>query len=42
MLGAAERRCKQRPPYEKRWEGGVRYFFMPSRVAEVIEELASE
>jgi hypothetical protein len=42
MLGAAERRCKQRPPYEKLREGGVRYFRMPARVAEVIEDLASE
>jgi hypothetical protein len=42
MLGAAERRCKQRPPYEKTWQGDVRYFRMPVRVAEVIEELAAE
>ena len=42
MLGAAERRCKQLPPYEKRREGGVLYFRMPARAADVIETLAAE
>jgi hypothetical protein len=40
MLGAAERRCKQRPPYEKRWVQGRREFLMPTSVARVILELA--
>jgi hypothetical protein len=42
MLGAAERRCKGRPPYEKRITGNVREFRMPSQVAEYIMEVASE
>lgn len=42
MIGAAERRCKGRPPYEKVWEGGVRYFRMPVDVADVIKDLASK
>ena len=40
MLGAAERRCKQRPPYEKQWVNGHREFLMPESVARVIRELA--
>lgn len=40
MLGAAERRCRQRPPYEKRWMDGHREFLMPESVAEIIRELA--
>ncbi len=39
MLGAAERRCKGRPPYEKQWRNGVRQFRMDPRVAHVIEEV---
>jgi hypothetical protein len=42
MLGAAERRCGGRPPYEKKWEGTVRYFRMPAQLAELIKEAASE
>ena len=40
MLGAAERRCGKRPPYEKRWVDGRREFLMPEPVAEVVRELA--
>jgi hypothetical protein len=40
MLGAAERRCRQWPPYEKRWVDGRREFLMPGYVAETIHELA--
>ena len=42
MLGAAERRCGGRPPYEKKWEGSVRYFRMPESVAEVIQEIRGQ
>lgn len=42
MLGAAERRCGGRPPYEKKWEGTVRFFRMPEALAEMIKEAASE
>lgn len=41
MLGAAERRCKQLPPYEKAYEDGQYWFRMPTEVAAVITELAS-
>lgn len=36
MLGAAERRCGMRPPYEKRQIGGVIYFRVSSEIAEII------
>lgn len=36
MLGAAERRCGMRPPYEKRQVGGVIYFRVSSEIAEII------
>jgi hypothetical protein len=36
MLGAAERRCHQLPPYEKRGSSPKVEFRMPSRVASVI------
>lgn len=42
MLGAAERRCKQLPPYEKAYEDGQHWFRMPTEVAEVIKELAAD
>lgn len=42
MLGAAERRCGGRPPYEKKWEGTVRFFRMPAQLAELIKEAAGE
>lgn len=42
MLGAAERRCSGRPPYEKKWEGSERKFRMPSQVAVVVNELRGE
>jgi hypothetical protein len=42
MLGAAERRLKGRPPFERSYEGGQYYFRMPSTVAEVINEITSE
>lgn len=42
MLGAAERRCKRSRPYEKRWDGPVRYFRMPGDVAKIIREAAGE
>lgn len=41
MLGAAERRCKQYPPYEKSgWTEGDRWFRMPEHAAAVIRALA--
>ena len=42
MLGAAERRCKLLPPYEKAYEDGEHWFRMPKSVAEVITDLAGE
>jgi hypothetical protein len=42
MLGAAERRCHQRPPYEKRWNNQVREFRMPAQVADYVKEVAEE
>ena len=43
MLGAAERRCKQYPPYEKSgWTDGDRWFRMPEHAAAVVRALASE
>ncbi len=42
MLGAAERRCKQLPPYEKAYEDGQHWFRMPVEVANVIKELAGQ
>lgn len=41
-VGAAERRLNKRPPYEKKYMGGVLHYRMPGAVAEVIEELAAE
>lgn len=41
MLGAAERRCKLLPPYEKAYEDGQYWFRMPQTVADIIKELAS-
>lgn len=41
MLGAAERRCKLKPPYEKAWEDDVYWFRMPGDVAEQVRELAA-
>lgn len=40
MLGAAERRCGGRLPYQKRWNQQVREFRMPQRVADIVAELA--
>jgi hypothetical protein len=40
MLGAAERRCHQLPPYEKRGDSPKVEFRMPARVAAVIRNLA--
>jgi hypothetical protein len=42
MLGAAERRCKQLPPYEKAFEDGEYWFRMPTKVAEAIRQLATK
>lgn len=42
MLGAAERRCKQLPPYEKAYDDGQHWFRMPVEVANVIKEFASQ
>lgn len=42
MLGAAERRCKRLPPYQKAYEDGEHWFLMPSDVAHVVKELASK
>lgn len=42
MLGAAERRCKLLPPYEKVDEDGEHWFRMPGSVAEVITDLAGK
>lgn len=36
MLGAAERRCGQRPPYEKNQHGGKIYFRVGKDVAEIL------
>jgi hypothetical protein len=38
MLGAAERRCHQLPPYEKRGSSPTVEFRMPGRVASVIRD----
>jgi hypothetical protein len=40
MLGAAERRCHQLPPYEKRGSSPTVEFRMPGRVASVIRHHA--
>ena len=42
MLGAAERRCGMRPPYEKRQMGGVIYFRVSSEVAAIIRDTGEE
>lgn len=42
MLGAAERRCKGHPPYEKAWEDDEHWFRMPAETAEIVKELASQ
>lgn len=43
MLGAAERRCNGRPPYEKSgYTEGDHWFRMPREVAEIIMELATD
>jgi hypothetical protein len=42
MLGAAERRCKLKPPYWKAYEDGTYWFQMRDDVAEVVRELASD
>ena len=42
MLGAAERRCKKQPPYDKVLEDGVYWFRMPSHVAKLVEEFSAE
>lgn len=39
MLGAAERRCAMKPPYEKRQVGGIIYFRVSSEVAATIREI---
>jgi hypothetical protein len=41
MLGAAERRCKGHPPYEKAWEEYEHWFRMPTETAEIVKELAA-
>jgi hypothetical protein len=40
MLGAAERRCKGKPPYEKLHEDGEYWFRMPAPVAALVTEFA--
>ncbi len=42
MLGAAERRCKLLPPYEKAYEDYTYWFRMPSSVANIVTELATK
>lgn len=42
MIGAAERRCKKLPPYEKAYEDGQHWFRMPTEVAEVVKELGGK
>jgi hypothetical protein len=42
MLGAAERRCKLLPPYEKAYEDNTYWFRMPKDVADVVTELAAK
>ncbi len=39
MIGAAERRCKGRPPYEKCFEDGQHWFRMPAEVADVVRQI---
>ena len=39
MLGAAERRCRQNTPYEKKHEGGKQYFRVTSDVADIIKDV---
>lgn len=43
MLGAAERRCRQYPPYEKSgWIAGERWFRMSPRAAAVVRSLGDQ
>lgn len=42
MLGAAERRCKQKPPYYKDSSSDDRLFLMPAEVAKIVREVADE
>lgn len=42
MLGAAERRCKLMPPYEKAYEDYTYWFRMPTAVADVVKGLATK
>ncbi|GAA1296058.1 hypothetical protein [Pseudonocardia xinjiangensis] len=39
MLGAAERRCRQNTPYEKKQVGGKQYFRVTPEVAAIINEV---
>jgi hypothetical protein len=41
MIGAAERRLKGNPPYDKYKSGGQHWFNMPGAVAEIVEEYAA-
>lgn len=41
-LGAAERRVNGKPPYEKRWNNGVREFRMDETTAGYIREIADD
>jgi hypothetical protein len=42
MLGAAERRCKLKPPYWKAYEEGTYWFQMPTAVADIVRDLAND
>src|SRR2546423_502651 len=39
MVGAGERRCRGRLPYDKRWEHGRREYRMPDANARVVRDL---
>ncbi len=42
MLGAAERRCAGKVPYQKAFEEGEYWFRMPPRLADQVLALAAE
>ncbi len=42
MLGAAERRCKGHPPYEKASDHDDHWFRMPGAIADIVNELATQ
>lgn len=40
MIGAAERRCKGKPPYIKSYDDGSYWFLMPASAADIVTRLA--